>query len=251
MTLFFYEKSDSVVFNRDEKLTRTRMVLGDDGLARLAGAHVAVVGLGGVGSYAAEAIARTGVGEMTLLDADTVSVSNINRQLCARESTIGQKKTEVTAAHIADLFPETRVHTLDFFYGEDTRGQLFYTKFDYIIDCIDTVSAKADLIVSAQARGIPIVSALGTGNKLDPTKLEFSDIYKTSVCPLARAMRQTLKKRGIVAHDVLYSREAPIHAAVAENGRYAPGSIPWVPGCAGLMLAGFVIRRLISRPDQM
>ncbi len=239
-----------MAYNREEKLARTRMVLGEDGLARLARAHVAVVGLGGVGSYAAEAIARAGVGEITLLDADTVSVSNINRQLCARESTVGQKKTAVTAAHIADLFPDTRVHCLDFFYSEETRGVLFFTKFDYVIDCIDTVTAKTDLIVSAKERDIPIVSALGTGNKLDPTQLEFSDIYKTSVCPLARAMRQALKKRGIAAHDVLYSRETPTHAVVAENGRYAPGSIPWVPGCAGLMLAGFVVRRLIASPDQ-
>ncbi len=233
-----------------EKYIRTRMVLGETGLERLARAHVAVIGLGGVGSYAAEAIARAGVGEITLLDADVVSVSNINRQLCALESTVGQKKTAVVSARIADIDPHTKVHALDFFYDETTREALFFTNFDYIIDCIDTVSAKTDLICTAKERGIPIVSALGTGNKLDPTKLEFADIYKTSVCPLARAMRQALKKRGIAAHDVLYSREEPTHAVVAENGRYAPGSVAWVPGCAGLMLAGFAVRRLISSPDQ-
>ena len=236
-----------MAYDASEKFVRTRMVLGDDGLSALSHAHVAVVGLGGVGSYAAEAIARAGVGEMTLLDADVVSVSNINRQLCALESTVGEKKVDVVGARIADINPDASVHKLDFFYNEETRESLFFARFDYIIDCIDTVSAKADLICTAKEKGIPIVSALGTGNKLDPTRLEFSDLYKTSVCPLARAMRQVLKKRGIAAHDVLFSREEPAHAVVAENGRYAPGSIAWVPGCAGLMLAGFVVRKLTGR----
>jgi len=236
-------------YEPQEKFARTRMVLGDDGVNALARAHVAIIGLGGVGSYAAEAIARAGVGEITLLDADTVSVTNINRQLCALESTVGQKKTEVVASRLADINPSATLHTLDLFYEAATRDQLFTTQYDAIIDCIDTVSAKTDLIVEALARGIYIVSALGTGNKIDPTQLEFADIHKTSVCPLARAMRRELKKRGIAAHRVLYSREEPRHAVIAENGRYAPGSISWVPGCAGLMLAGDVVRHIISRQD--
>ncbi len=229
-----------------ERFLRAQMVLGERALERLEKAHVAVVGLGGVGSYAAEAIVRAGVGEITLLDADRVSVSNINRQLCALESTVGRKKTEVVAARVLDIHPKIRLHTLDFFYDENRRDEFFYTQFDFVLDCIDTVSAKADLICQASARGIPILSALGTGNKLDPAKLEFADIYATSVCPLARVMRRELKKRGIAAHRVLYSREQPQHAVVAENGRYAPGSVSWVPGCAGLMLAGEAVQTLIS-----
>ena len=232
----------------NERFLRTRMVLGAEALERLAHSHVAIAGLGGVGSYAAEAIARAGIGEITLLDADRVSVSNINRQLCALESTVGHKKTDVVAARIADIHPQARLHLLDFFYEESRTEDFFFTKFDMVLDCIDTVSAKTELIFQAISRGIPILSALGTGNKLDPTRLEFADIYKSSVCPLARAMRRELKKRGIAAHRVLYSREEPKHAVVAENGRYAPGSISWVPGCAGLMLAGEAVRMLISRP---
>ena len=151
-----------MAYDASEKFVRTRMVLGDDGLSALSRAHVAVVGLGGVGSYAAEAIARAGVGEMTLLDADVVSVSNINRQLCALESTVGKKKVDVVGARIADINPDASVHKLDFFYNEETRESLFFARFDYIIDCIDTVSAKADLICTAKEKGIPIVSALGT-----------------------------------------------------------------------------------------
>ncbi len=231
----------------NERFCRTEMLLGTQALTVLEHAHVAVVGLGGVGSYALEAIARAGVGEITLLDADRVSVGNINRQLCALESTVGRKKTEVLAERVADIHPQAQLHVLDFFYEESSRESFFFTKFDFILDCIDTVSAKTDLICQAHVRGIPILSALGTGNKLDPTRLEFTDIYATSVCPLARVMRRELKKRGVAAHRVLYSREEPRRTVTAENGRYAPGSISWVPGCAGLMLAGEAVQRLISR----
>ena len=233
----------------NERTVRTAMVLGEDAVERLSRAHIAIIGLGGVGSYAAEAVARAGVGEITLLDSDTVSETNINRQLCALVSTVGKPKTEVIKARIADINPDAVVHTLDFFYSEESAQELFTRDYDCVIDCIDTVSAKTDLICRCAERNIPIVSSLGTGNKLDATRLEFADIYSTSVCPLARAMRQALKKRGIAAHRVLYSREEPIKAVIAENGRYAPGSVSWVPGCAGLMLAGDAVQTVISRRD--
>ncbi len=233
----------------EERFSRTAMLLGLDAVEDLLKSHVAIVGLGGVGSYAAEAIARAGVGELTLVDCDMVSVTNINRQLCALTSTVGLPKAEVTARRVADINPNAVVHSLALFYEPETREMFFSTRFDYIIDAIDTVSAKTDLICTAIARGIPIVSALGTGNKLYPERLQFADIYKTSVCPLARAMRRELRKRGVAAHTVLYSTEEPRGATENENGRNYPGSISWVPGCAGLMLAGFVIRSLSGLPD--
>ena len=232
-----------------EQLQRTAMLLGEDAILRLSEKHVAVVGLGGVGSYAAEAVARAGVGEMTLVDCDVVSVTNLNRQLCALHSTVGQPKTGVTARRLADIDPELILHPLELFYTPETRETLFSRHFDYIIDCIDTVSAKTDLICSAIERGIPIVSALGTGNKLYPEKLRFADIYETSVCPLARAMRRELRKRGVAAHQVLYSTEEPRGSTGSADGRNYPGSAAWVPGCAGLMLAGYVIRALSGLPD--
>lgn len=233
----------------DERFERTAMLLGADAVTRLRHAHVAIVGLGGVGSYAAEAIVRAGVGEITLVDSDTVSVTNLNRQLCALTSTVGQDKTAVTARRAADINPDAVIHPLKMFYTPETRDTLFTGSFDYIIDAIDTVSAKTDLICTAILKGIPIVSALGTGNKLDPGRLCFADIYETSVCPLARAMRRELRKRGIAAHTVLYSTEEPRGMTRAADGRNYPGSISWVPGCAGLMLAGYVIWKLSGIPD--
>lgn len=233
----------------DERFERTVMLLGAETLPRLQRAHVAVVGLGGVGSYAAEAVARAGVGELTLVDCDTVSVTNINRQLCALTSTVGQRKTEVTARRAADINPDAVIHPLELFYSPVARDTLFSRRFDYIIDAIDTVSAKTDLICTAIARGVPIVSALGTGNKLHPELLRFADIYETSVCPLARAMRRELRRRGVAAHTVLYSTEEPRGATGSANGRNYPGSVSWVPGCAGLMLAGHVVTALSGIQD--
>ncbi len=233
----------------NERFERTAMLLGDGALERLHRAHVAIVGLGGVGSYAAEAIARAGVGEITLVDCDTVSATNINRQLCALTSTVGLRKTEVTARRAADINPEAVIHPLELFYTPDTRETLFASRFDYIIDAIDTVSAKTDLICTAIGRGIPIISALGTGNKLRPELLRFADIYETAVCPLARAMRRELRRHGVAAHTVLYSTEEPRGTTDSANGRNYPGSIAWVPGCAGLMLAGRVVTSLSGFPD--
>jgi len=223
------------------------MLLGEASMEKLGRAHVAIVGLGGVGSYAAEAIVRSGVGEVTLLDHDTVDESNINRQLCALYSTVGKNKTDVIAERMMDISPNIKINKLTMFYTADNRETLFSLKPDYIIDAIDSVSSKIDLICSAIERDIPIISALGTGNKLDPSQLVIGDIYDTSVCPLARVMRRELRKRSIKKHKVIYSTEIPIAPLIEDDMKKStPGSIAWVPGSAGLMMAGFVIRELTS-----
>lgn len=227
---------------------RTRMLLGDDAMDRLASSHVAVFGLGGVGSYAVEALARSGVGELTLVDRDTLSPSNINRQLYALHSTVGQPKAEVAARRCLDINPALRVHTLCETYDADHREAFFNAKYDFIIDAIDLVSCKLDLISQALARGIPIISALGTGNKLDPSLLCVSDISKTSGCPLARVMRRELKDRGIRHLPVVFSPEQPAETRQLDTPdpgrRSVPASVSWVPSCAGLMLGGYVVRQL-------
>lgn len=230
----------------DGRFARNGMLLGEAAVERLRRSHVAVVGIGGVGSYAVEALARAGVGELTLLDNDCVSLTNLNRQLIALDSTVGLPKTDAAEARIHGINPDAVVHKLLVFFSAENKEALFSQRYDYIIDAIDTVSAKCELIATALERSIPIISALGTGNKLDPTRLEFADIYETSVCPLARALRRELRKRGVERHQVLYSREEPQGVTNAENGRNYPGSISWVPGCAGLMLAGRVVCELTS-----
>lgn len=232
---------------------RTRMLLGDDAMDRLAGSHVAVFGLGGVGSYAVEALARSGVGELTLVDRDTLSPSNINRQLYALHSTVGQPKAEVAARRCLDINPALRVHTLCETYDADHREAFFNAKYDFIIDAIDLVSCKLDLISQALARGIPIISALGTGNKLDPSLLCVSDISKTSGCPLARVMRRELKDRGIRHLPVVFSPEQPAETRQLDTPdpgrRSVPASVSWVPSCAGLMLGGYVVRQLCAEKE--
>ena len=229
---------------------REEMLPGADATARLRASHVAVFGIGGVGSYAVEALARAGVGALTLIDNDTVGETNLNRQLCALHSTIGQYKAEVMAGRVRDINPDCRVTPLPLLYNEASKERFFQEKYDYIIDAIDLVSCKLSLIQTAMSRGIPIVSAMGTGNKLDPSKFCITDISKTSGCHLARIMRRELRSRGIVHHTVLYSQELP--AAAEQRGapppgrRSVPGSVSWVPSCAGLMLAGFVVQQLIK-----
>lgn len=234
---------------------RTRMILGDEAMERLRRSHVAVFGLGGVGSYAAEALARSGVGELTLIDRDTVSSSNINRQLYALHSTVGQFKAEVAARRCLDIDPSIRVHPLRATYDAAHREEFFAANYDYIIDAIDLVSCKLDLIQQAQTRGIPIVSALGTGNKLDPDRLCISDISKTSGCPLARVMRRELKARGIRHLPVVFSPEeaAPTRQLdTPDPGRRSvPASVAWVPSCAGLMLGGYVVQALCKKEDSL
>lgn len=229
--------------------SRTQMLLGEQGMERLARAHVAVFGVGGVGSYAVEALARCGVGELTVVDDDVVSLTNVNRQLVATLRTVGRPKVEVARERILDVNPDCRVHALRLFYGPDTANALDMAAFDYVIDCIDTVSAKLLLVERARAAGVPVLCSMGTGNKLDPTRFEVADIYKTSVCPLARVIRLECKKRRIRRLKVVYSKEEPRTPLPSDEqkgtaGRAVPGSVSFVPPVAGMILAGECIKDL-------
>ena len=235
----------------EHRFLRTEMVLGDRALEKLSRCHVAVFGLGGVGSYAAEILARSGVGELTLVDQDTLSLTNINRQLYALSSTVGEYKAEAAARRCRDINPDIRVHPLCATYDAAHREDFFAGKFDYIADCIDLVTCKLDLIQQAMDRRIPILSALGTGNKLDPTLLRVTDISQTSGCPLARVMRKELRSRGIRHLKVVFSPEQPAATTQLEapspGRRSVPASVAWVPSCAGLMLGGYVVQELCKK----
>ena len=237
----------------NQRFIRTEMMLGAEAMDRLARCHVAVFGLGGVGSYAVEALARSGVGELTLIDQDTLSVSNINRQLFALESTVGMSKAEAAAQRCRDVNPDIIVHPVCATYDAAHREEFFTSPYDYIVDAIDLVSCKLDLIEQAQLRGIPILSALGTGNKLDPSLLSITDISKTSGCPLARVMRKELRARNIHHLKVVFSPEEAHETAQLEapppGRRSVPASVAWVPSCAGLMMGGAVVQDLISRKE--
>ena len=216
-------------------------------MARLAGARVAVFGVGGVGGHCVLALARAGVGAIDVFDDDVVSVTNINRQAVAMTSTLGRPKVDVIREKVLDINPQAQVRCHRMFYTPENADTVALSAYDYIVDAIDTVKAKTELIVRAHAAGVPIVSAMGAGNKLDPTRFELADIHETSVCPLCRTMRAQLKKRGVSQHRVVYSREEPLRAvADAAQGRHAPGSVSFVPPVAGLILAGEVIRNLAN-----
>ncbi|MBQ2327175.1 MAG: tRNA threonylcarbamoyladenosine dehydratase [Clostridia bacterium] len=230
----------------DERYSRTAMLIGEDAVMKLRRSHVLVCGVGGVGSFICEALARVGVGHLTLLDFDTVSMSNINRQLIALTSTVGRNKAQVMADRIADIDPDTKVDVLDMFFSSENADEVLSRGFDYIADAIDTVPSKLCLIEEAHRREIPIISSMGTGNKLDPSRFRITDISKTSVCPLAKKVRYELKKRGISHHKVLFSEELPIKPDYAEGERKVPASISFVPSAAGLMIAGEIIRDLIN-----
>ncbi len=234
-----------------EQTLRTEMLLGAEAMEKLKNSHVAVVGLGGVGGYTVEALARSGVGRLTLVDHDTVSISNLNRQIGALHSTVGMSKTDALADRIRDIDPEISVTPLNLRYSAETREELFSLNPDFIVDAIDLVTHKLDLICTAISREIPIISALGTGNKLDATKLTVTDISKTYNCPLAKVIRKELRNRGVNHLPVLFSPEEKIDAEQTElppdGRRSVPGSVAWVPGCAGLMLAGEVVLRLTKQ----
>ncbi len=234
---------------RKDEFTRTKMLLGDAALRRLELAVVAVFGLGGVGGSAAEALARSGVGRLILFDNDIVDITNINRQTVALHSTLGMHKTDVMKQKILDINPRAQVETHPVFYDMESAGLFDFAGYDYIIDAIDTVSSKLLLIERAHEAGVPIISAMGAGNKLDPTRLEVADIYHTSMCPLAKVMRRELRKKGVTALKVVYSKEPPIrpgNRGGQENERKkAPGSVAFVPPAAGLVLAGEVVRELV------
>lgn len=235
-----------------EQFSRTAMLIGEEALLRLEGSAVAVFGLGGVGSFAAEALARSGVSRFLLVDHDTVDITNINRQLHATLDTVGRFKSELMKERILSINPAARVKALAEFCTPENAASLLSGNFDYIIDAVDTVSAKLAIIEEAEHRGIPVISAMGAGNKLDPTRFKIADINETSVCPLCRVMRRELKKRGIAALKVVYSDEMPIKPDIGEDKpgrRPVPGSIAFVPSVAGLIIASEVVRDLIGSLD--
>ena len=240
----------------DERFSRTQRLLGKEAMEALAAAGVAVFGVGGVGGYAVEALARSGVGALHLIDADVVSLSNLNRQIVALEDTVGLPKAEVAAARIAKINPACRVTVDRTFVLPENIGQFDFSAWSYVVDAIDTVSGKLAIVEAATKAGVPVISAMGAGNKLDPTRFTVTDIYKTSVDPLARVMRYECRKRGIKKLKVVYSTEPPLtplspEDAAAEDApaarrRAVPGSLAFVPSVAGLILAGEVVRDLIS-----
>ena len=235
--------------------SRTRLLLGDAAMEKLSKAHVAVFGLGGVGGYVVEALARSGVGAFTLVDHDTISLNNINRQILATMDTVGMEKAEAAARRVLSINPDCKVTALKKFYLPDTAGEFDFTQYDYVVDAIDTVTGKLMLVTAAQAVGTPIISSMGTGNKLDATKFQIADISKTSVCPLARIMRKECAKRGIKHLKVLFSTEDPLPSVpetasleeLPEGRRALPGSVAFVPSVAGLLIAGEVIKDLIKK----
>ena len=235
-----------------DQFSRTRLLIGHEGMDKLSKSRVAVFGIGGVGGYAVEALARSGVGALDLIDNDKVCLTNINRQIIATHKSIGQYKVDVAEERIKDINPGCTVRTYKTFYMPDTANQFNFYEYDYVIDAIDTVTGKIELVMQADKCGTPIISSMGAGNKLDPTAFEVADIYKTSVCPLAKVMRRELKKRGIKSLKVVYSKEEPIRPVEdapeeereISQKRDIPGSTAFVPSVAGLIIAGEVIKDL-------
>ena len=239
----------------EDIFARTRLLLGDEGLARLAASRVAVFGVGGVGGFAVEALARSGVGALDLVDSDTVESTNLNRQIIATLPVVGRPKVEVAAERVASINPACTVRAHRCFFLPETTGIFDFAAYDYVIDAVDTVSAKIALVEAARAAGIPIISSMGTGNKLDPTAFRVADIFETSVDPLARVMRRELRRRGIDGLKVVYSTESPrppaaTPEAVKDGSRPAPGSVAFVPSVAGLILGGEVVRDLAGAVEK-
>ncbi|MDO4745545.1 MAG: tRNA threonylcarbamoyladenosine dehydratase [Bacillota bacterium] len=224
-----------------DQYSRTEMIIGTEAVDKIKVASVIVLGIGGVGSYVVEGLARAGVGRIVLVDNDTVDITNINRQLPALHSTIGKSKAEVMAKRVKDINPSCDVEAIECFFMPETADDFDFSGFDYVVDAIDTVTGKLAIISKAVAEGVPVISSMGTGNKLDPSQFKITTIEKTKVCPLAKVMRKELKARGITGVKVLYSEEEPINA-----GTRTPGSISFVPSVAGLMIAGAVVRDIIS-----
>lgn len=239
----------------NKKFDRTKRLLGAESMEKLKHAHVAVFGIGGVGGHAVDALVRSGIGEITIVDSDEVAESNINRQLIATTKTVGCKKVDVMKEHLTEINPEVDVHSYDCFFLPETKEQFDFSSYDYVIDAVDTVTAKLALVEACKEANVPIISSMGAGNKLDPTAFEVADIYKTSVCPLAKVMRKELKNRGIKHLKVVYSKEIPLEP-IEEDGfvsdekrsrRATPGSVAFVPSVAGLILAGEVVKDLSGR----
>lgn len=237
-----------------DAFSRTELLLGADSMKKLNNARVAVFGLGGVGGYVAEALARSGIGALELIDHDTISPTNLNRQILATHSTVGMDKAEVAKARVLDINPNAEVVARKTFFGPDTKEEFDFSRYSYVVDAIDTITGKLALVTASKAAGVPIISCMGTGNKLDPTKFQIADITKTSVCPLARIMRKECAKRGIKHLKVLFSTEDPVPSVQAatteelpQGRRSLPGSVAFVPSVAGLIIAGEVIKDLIKK----
>lgn len=235
----------------ENQFSRTQLLLGEAAIQRLKKRRVAVFGVGGVGGYTAEALARSGIGEIDVIDNDTISLTNLNRQIIALHSTLGMLKVDAAKTRLLDINPELTVNTHNVFFTADNADAFDFTEYDYIVDAVDTVSAKIELVLRADEAGVPIISAMGAGNKLDPARFEVSDIYKTSVCPLARVMRRELKKQGIKRLKVVYSKEEPVSlpaqcGILPDGKRQIPASIAFVPSVAGLIIAGEVIKDLTN-----
>lgn len=239
-----------------ERFSRTELLFGNDAIEKLKHSRVAVFGVGGVGGYTVEALARSGIGTIDIIDDDKVSLTNINRQIIALTSTIGKYKVDVAEERIKDINPVAVVNKYKMFYTPETSGEFDFTQYDYVVDAIDTVTGKIELVMKAEKAGVPIICSMGAGNKLDPTAFEVADIYKTSVCPLARVMRSELKKRGIKKLKVVYSKEKPIvpqtmvesepntTERIGSAKKQVPGSTAFVPSVVGLIIAGEVIKDL-------
>lgn len=231
------------------EFSRTELLLGKEAMTKLSQSHVAVFGVGGVGGYVVEALARSGIGAMDLIDNDTVSLTNINRQIIATHQSIGKYKVDVAKERIMDINPQCKVKTYQTFYLPENKQNFDFKQYDYVVDAIDTVAAKIALVVSANETNTPIISAMGAGNKLNPTMFEVADIYKTSVCPLSKVMRKELKKRNIKSLKVVYSKEPPLTPSISEeqtNKRQTAGSTAFVPPVVGLIIASEIIKDLIQ-----
>lgn len=232
------------------QFSRTELLIGKEGINKLGNAKVAIFGIGGVGSFVVEGLARAGVQNFVLIDNDKVSITNLNRQIIATRSTIGKYKVDVMKDRILEINPEANVETYIEFYLPNSKSNIINESLSYVIDCIDTITAKIEIIMQCKKLNIPVISSMGTGNKLDPSKFEITDIYKTSVCPLAKVMRKELKKRQVDKLKVIYSTEEPIKPQILENNsnnaKQIPGSISFVPSVAGLMIAGEAIKDIID-----
>ena len=226
----------------ENQFTRSEILVGKEAIENLSQKHIAIFGLGGVGSYVVEALARVGVGYLDLIDNDDINITNINRQIIALHSTIGKSKIDVAKERCLDINPNLNIKCYKTFFSPETSSEFDFKKYDYVVDAIDSVTGKIELILKAQEANVPIISCLGTGNKLHPEMFEITDIYKTSVCPLAKVMRTELKKRGVKKLKVLYSKETPIK----KEGQRIPASISFVPSVAGLIIAGEVIRNILD-----
>ena len=228
------------------QFSRTELIIGKQGIKKLNNSKVAIFGIGGVGSYVVEALARAGIGSFLLIDKDKVDITNINRQIIATNKTVGKSKVEVAKERILEINPNAKVETIQEFFLPESP-ELLDSSINYVVDCVDTVTAKIELVLRAEKWQIPIISCMGTGNKLDPTKFEVTDIYKTSICPLAKVMRKELRARGIKKLKVVYSKEEPIMPNYKENENKVPGSVSFVPSVAGLIMAGEVIKDILKK----